>query len=299
MNLKRATVERYAQGTAPFAGIPIAGVGTVVFRRDHLKAALDINPSRIIYNADTKTITFRNHRSVWKLNDLLGQGKFQRWHLKEQITSWAKARRSANKKRKESAALGKEGRYVRRLREAVAKLQHQREKICLHPPHNPVLYKRQDAGDYSRGQFTRWIAEKTIRKALAQVAGHKLLHGEPKTWADFYREVERVSGHHVDESQTFTRVHARKRYRHGLPDYPDREVYLKHLPQYLVLAEKPWDWRRYDLYKKDEYGEQLNALQRHAQARLEYCAALRERMSIDLQIANHLAEIESAKAVPP
>ena len=142
---------------------------------------------------------------------------------------------------------------------------------------------------------TSGIAEKTTRKALAKVAGHKLQHGEPKTWADFYREVERVSGRHVHESETYTRIHARKRYRHGLPDYPDREVYLKHLPQYLVLAEKPYDWRKYNLYKP-EYGGP-NPLERHAQARLEYCAALRERMSIDLQIANHRKEIESAKAV--
>src|SRR5260221_1366150 len=180
MNLKRATIERYAQGTAPFAGIPIAGVGTIVFRRDHLKAALDINPSRIIYNADTKTITFRNHRSVWKLNDLLGQGKFQQWQLRQQMTSWAKAKQSAHRKRKETAALGKEGRYVRRLREAVAKLKRQRDKIYLHAPQNPLVYKRHDAGDYSRNQFARWIAEKSIRKALALVAGNQAIPTGPK-----------------------------------------------------------------------------------------------------------------------
>ena len=55
MNLKIANVLKYAQGTAPIAGIPIAGVGTIVLLRRHLRAALDIQPSRIIYNLDTKT----------------------------------------------------------------------------------------------------------------------------------------------------------------------------------------------------------------------------------------------------
>src|SRR5258708_11202677 len=122
------------------------------------------------------------------------------------------------------------------------------------------------------------------------------MHGEPKTWADFYLQVGQIYGT-VSESQTYARVHARKRYRHGLPDYPDRETYLKHLPQYLVMVEKPYDWRPYDLYKKEEYGEQPNALERHVKVRLEYCAALREQKSIDTQIKGHLEEIASAEAV--
>ena len=262
--------------------------------RRHLRAALEIQPVRIIYNQDSKIVTFRNHRAEWRLNDLLGQGKVQQWQIRDQLRSWANGKRSAARKRKETAPLGKEGVYVRRLHEAVAKLERQREKIFLRRPENPLSPKRwRDAGEYSRNQVRRWVDEKPIRKALAKVAGHKLLHGEPKSWADFYREVERVSGHHVNESQTFARVHARKRYRHGLPNYPDREDYLKNLPRYLVMSEKPWDWRPYNLYKKDEYGEQLNALERHAHARLEYCAALRERKAIESQIEAHRTEIAS------
>ncbi|HEV2523338.1 MAG TPA: hypothetical protein VGT24_13240 [Candidatus Acidoferrales bacterium] len=294
MNLKLARIMKYAQGSAPFAGIPIEGVGTIVLLRHHLRAALDIQPARIVYNQDTKVLTFRNHRAEWRLNDLLGQGKVQRWQIHDHLRSWANGRRSAARKRKETAALGKEGRYVRRLREAITKLTRQRDKIYLRKPENPLKPKHwEEAGDYGRNQATAWVEEKLIRKALAQVAGRKLIHGEPKTWADFYRDVEKVSGRHVDESQTFTRVHARKRYRHGLSDYPDREDYLKNLPRYLGMSEKPWDWRPYDPYKKDEYGEQLNALERHAQARREYCASLRERKALDSQITGHLAEIAS------
>jgi hypothetical protein len=292
VNLKLANIVKYAQGTAPIVGIPIAGVGTIVLLRRHLRAALEIQPVRIIYNQDTKVITFRNHRAEWRLNDLLGQGKVQQWQIRDQLHSWANGRRSATRKRKETAALGKEGVYVRRLREAIAKLIRQRDKIYLHRPVNPLNPTRwRDAGDYGRDQARAWVEEKAIRKALAKLTGWKLIHGEPKTWADFYRAVERVTGKPVSESQTFARVHARKRYRHGLPDYPDREDYLKNLPRYLVMSEKPWDLRPYDLYQKDEYGEQLNVLERHAQARLEYCAALRERKAIESQIAAHLAEI--------
>jgi hypothetical protein len=292
VNLKLANVVKYAQGSAPFAGIPLEGIGTIVLLRRHLRAALDIQPVRIIYNLDTKTLTFRTHRAEWRLNDLLGQGKVQQWQIRAEHNLWAKGKRSARKKRAETAALGKEGVYVRRLREAVAKLERQRDKICLRRPENPLNSERgKDAGEYSRNGAKRWVDERSIRKALAKVAGHKLLHGEPKTWADFYRQVETISGCHVSESETYTRVHARKRYRHGLPDYPEREDYLKNLPRYLVMSEKPWDWRPYDLYKKDDYGEKLNALEQHAHARAEYCAAVRERNAIDSQIKSHLEEI--------
>lgn len=294
MNLKIANVVRYAQGCAPFAGIPIAGVGTIVLLRRHLRAALEIQPVRIVYNQDTKIVTFRNHRAEWRLSDLLGQGKIRQWQIREQLHSWANGRRSAARKRKETAALGKEGVCVRRLHEAIAKLTRQRDKIYLHKPANPLSPAHwREAGDYGRNQATAWIEEKTIRKTLARLAGRKLIHGKPKTWADFYRAVEQITGKLVSESQTYTRVSARKRYRHGLPDYPDREDYLKNLPRYLVMSEKPWDWRPYDLYKKDDYGEKLNALERHAQARREYCAALRERKALDSQITAHLAEIAS------
>lgn len=298
MNLKRSTVELYARGSAPFAAIPLPGIGVIVFRRGHLQAALATEPSRIIYNADTKTVTFRTSRSEWKLNDLLGQQKIQQWQLRQQLSAWARGKRSGTRKRKENAALGKAGVYVRRLREAIAKLERQRDKISLQRPQHPLLYQRwADAGEYGRNEVKRWADEKPIRKALAKLAGRKLLHGEPKTWADFYRAVETISGRPVSQCATFSRVHGRKRYRHGLPDYPDREDYLKALPTYLVMASKPWDRRPYDLYRKDEYGEQLNALERHAQARREYCAALRERMALDSQIAAHQAEIKSAMEV--
>ena len=68
-----------------------------------------------------------------------------------------------------------------------------------------------------------------------------MMHGEPQTWADFYRAIESATGRHVDESKTYSRVHSRKRLRHGLPDHPDREDYLKNLPRYLFMAEKSYD----------------------------------------------------------
>lgn len=299
MNLRIATVVKYAKGISPLAGIPIAGVGTIVLLRRHLRAALQIQPVRIIYNRDSKIITLRNHRAEWRLNDLLGQQKIQRWQIHEQLSRWATAKRSAQRKRSETMALGKSGAYVRRLREAVARLSWQRHKIHLNRPVNPVIPTHsREAGDYGHDQVRAWVTEKPIRRALERLAGQKLIHGEPQKWADFYHEVELITGKPVSESQTFARVHARKRYRHGLPNYPSREDYLKHLPRYLVLAEKPWDWRPHDLYKRDEYGEQLNMLQRHAQARREYCAALRERKAIDSQIAAHLAEIEQVRLEP-
>ena len=292
--LKRSTVERYARGSAPFAAIPLPGVGVIVFRRGHLQAALATEPSRIMYNADTKTVTFRTTRSEWKLNDLLGMGKVQRWQIQQQHASWANGKRSGARKRNETKALGKAGVYVRRLQEAIAKLERQRKKIILHQPQHPLLHKRwAEAGNYGHDEARRWADEKSIRKALAKLTGRKLLHGEPKTWADFYRAVETITGRPVSESATFARVHGRKRYRHGLPNYPDREDYLKLLPAYLVMASKPWDRRPWEPYKKEQYGEQLNALERHAQARREYCTAIRERMAIDSQIAAHRVEIAS------
>jgi hypothetical protein len=292
VNLKVANVVKYAQGTAPLVGIPIVGMGTFVLLRRHLRAALEIRPVRIIYNLDTKTLTFRTHRTEWRLNDLLGQGKVQQWQIRDQLRSWANGKRSAARKRKETAALGKDGVYVRRLREAVAKLERQRDKIYLHRPANPLNPTRwSEVGDSSRNHARAWVEEKSIRKTLAKLAGKKLIHGAPQKWAEFYREMERIIGKPVSESQTYARVHARKRYRHGLPNYPDRETYLRALPSYLVMAQKPYNWRPCDLYKKDDYGEQLNTLERHAHARLEYCAALRERQAIESQIAAHLAEI--------
>ena len=294
MNLKRSTIELYARGSAPFAAIPLLGIGVLVFKRVHLQAALAIEPSRIIYNSDTQTLTFRTSQSEWKLNDLLGQGKIQRWQIRQQLSAWAHGKRSGARKRKDTATLGKVGVYVRRLREAIAKLTKQRDKISLHRPQHPLLHQRwADAGDYRRKEAKRWADEKPLRKALAKLAGRKLIHGDPKTWADFYRAVETASGRPVSENATFSRVHGRKRYRHGLPDYPDREDYLKHLPRYLVMTEKPYDSRPYDPYKKDTYGEQLNAFENHARARREYCAALRERKAIESQIDAHQEEAAS------
>lgn len=294
MNLKRSTVERYARGSAPFAAIPLPGVGVIVFLRGHLQAALATEPSRIVYNQDTKTVTFRAHRSEWKLNDLLGQQKIQQWQLRQQLHAWANGKRSGARKRKETAALGKVGVYVRKLREAIKKLERQRDKISLRIPQHPLLYKRwAEAGNYGRDEARRWADEKPIRKALAKIAGKKMIHGGPKTWADFYRDVEAASGRHVHESATFTRVHARKRYRHGLPNHPDREDYLKNLPRYMVMTEKPYDRRPYDPFKKDTYGEQLNSFEHHARARREYSNALRQRQAIESQIAAHRAEINS------
>jgi hypothetical protein len=294
VNLKLSSVTRYATGSAPFVGIPILGVGVLVFRRDHLKAAISTTPTRIVYNSDTKTLTFRSRRSEWKLNDLLGQQKFSLYQIQEQLNAWARGKRSGAQKRKATVALGKHGVYVRKLNEAIAKLAKQRDKIYLQRPHNPLLHgRREEVGDYSREASKRWADEKPIRKALADITGRKLLHGEPKTWADFYRAIEAVTGRPVSGSATYSRVHGRKRFRHGLPDHPDREDYLKSLPRYLFMAEKPWDHRPFNPYKKDEYGEQLNMLERYAQARREYCSELRERMALDSQIAAHQQEIES------
>ena len=238
------------------------------------------SPHRIIYNADTHTVTFKSSHSEWKLNDLLGQGKIQRFQLRQQLYAWARGKRSGARKRKENAALGKAGVYVRRLREAIAKLgTPARQNLSARSPASLPARKWAEAGNYSRDVARRWADEKPIRKAIAKVAGRKtVLHGEPQTWADFYRAVGSATARRVSESETFSRVHARKRLRYGLPDHPDREDYLKNLPRYLFMAEKSYDSRPYDPFKKDTYGEQLNAFeQHHPPARQEYCAALRER----------------------
>jgi hypothetical protein len=297
VNLKLSSVTRYATGSSPLVGVPIADHGVLVFRRKHLKAALEINPTRIIYNADTQILTLKNGGSEWKLNDLLGQGKIRPYQIHEQLFTWAKGKRSGIKTRKQTEDLGKHGVYVRKLREAVEKLVKQRDKLALRRPVNPLLHHREAAGDYSRDEAKNWADDKVVRKAIAKVVGQKLIHGEPKTWADFYRAIEQATGQHVSESQTYARVHGRKRYRHGMTDYPDREAYLKNLPRYIFMAEKPWGHRVLDLYKKDTYGEQLNPLEQHAKARCEYCDLLRERQAIDSQIAAHQQEIESIVGV--
>ncbi len=198
MNLKLSKVELYARGSAPLASIPLLGIGVIVFRRRHLQAALSTEPSRIIYNADTKTVTFRTARSEWKLNDLLGQQKIHQWQIREQLTSWARGKGSGAQTRKATGALGKHGVYVRKLNEAIAKLAKQRDKISLQRQQHPLLHDRwAEAGEYGRNEAKRWADEKPIRKALAEIAGRKLIHGEPKTWADFYRAVETASGRPV------------------------------------------------------------------------------------------------------
>ncbi len=298
MNLKRSTVERYARGSAPFAAIPLPGIGAIVFRRGHLQAALATEPNRIIYNSDTKTITFRTPRSEWKLNDLLGQGKISRWDIRVQLSAWANGKRSGARGRTATKALGKEGVYVRRLREAVAKLTKQRDKIYLRRPVNPLIPSdyQHEVSESERDYARAWTSNKVMRQALAALAARKLFHGEPSVWADFYRAAEAITGRPVKENQKYSRVHACKRYRHGLADYPDREAYLQNLPRYLVMAEKPFDHRPWDPYKKDEYGEQLNAIEQHAEARREYVAVLRERQALDSQIIAHQAEIEQITA---
>jgi hypothetical protein len=142
-----------------------------------------------------------------------------------------------------------------------------------------------------------WTDDKAVRKAIAKVVGQKLVHGEPKTWVDFYRAIESATGRHVSESQTYARVHGRKRYRHGLQNYPDREAYLMNLPRYIFMAEKPWSQHVFDLYQKETYGERLNPLEQHAKARREYCDLLRERHAIESQIAAHEQEIQSIVGV--
>jgi hypothetical protein len=294
VNLKLQTVTKYANGKAPLVGIPIEGAGCVVVMRKHLQAALSIDPTRIIYNFDTHTLTLRAPGREWKLNDLLGQEKISRQEIQAQHFAWAQGRRSGARTRQATASLGKAGVYARKLGEAIIKLAKQRNKISLRRPLHPLLPSPYGShGDYGRDQAAAWAAAKPMRKALAKLAGHKLLHGEPKTWADFYRAVERVTGRPVSDQQKFARVHSCKRYRHGLSNYPDREDYLKALPRYLVMTEKPWDQRIWDPYKKEEYGEQLNSFEQHAQARREYVALLREQQALDSQIAAHMAEIKS------
>jgi hypothetical protein len=284
MNFKPETIRLYCGGS-PFVGIPVDGA-TAVFRRDHIRAALATGPTRIIYNHDTKILTFRNNRSEWRLNDLLGQQKFSSYQIHEQLYSWAKGKRSGARKRQETAQLGADGVRVRKLLEAVRKLEKQRDRIYLHQPQNPLVYhSNSNDNNYIRDSAKRWADEKRVRKQLAKLTGHKLFHGEPKTWADFYRQIEAITGRRVSDQQKFTRVHACKRYRHGLPDYPDREDYLKNFPRYLVMSERPWGSEPFDMKQ---------ALIYHAQARLEYVAALREKMALDSQIGQHRAEIADA-----
>jgi len=301
MYLKAKVVARYANGKAPFVGIPIVGPHyrvTAVFRRSHLQAAMEIQPTRIIYNADTHTLNLRNGKSSYSLYDLVGQKKIQLWVSKGELARWARGRRSGAKARTERNSLGPELFRVRQLRETIARLRKERSRIYTTTPHNPVLartnenrvpeeWERSECRRGERERESRWRTEKPLRQALGFVAARKMLHGEPGTWKEFYQLVEMILGRPIDSSCQYARVHARK-------NGPYRDEYLKQLPKYIGMTQRSWwDRRIIDVPSR---------IESYRRDRADYVVAARSQREIDGLIAEHektLADLLSQSGSAP
>lgn len=279
-------VQRYANGSAPFLGIPVFSVAdgkyvTAVFRRDHLQTALSAPISKVSYDESNHALVLNGTtRACYRLRDL-GHGNTG-WQIREALTDWARRKRKSQNTRKTNP----ETRRVVKLQEAVRKLERQRNKIYANRPHSPMqltVYDRQPASQRDREQESKWREQKSIRRKLGQ-----LVRRERKTWAQFYQDVAELIGRNVGETERHDRVCNRK-------NGPDRVQYLTYLCKHVWMAEKPYErtrlWEPFKVYEWAGEDNGLNRFQQHRRAQLQYLAAMRERTAVQSQIDAHLAEI--------
>lgn len=288
------TVRRAARAKAPYTAIPYcAGEHwRIVLRSQMLRTFLTcpfISRAEVVLEGDkpvglrltgteyARAICGQNRRAEYTLKDVPVD-----YRIREELQAWARTQRKTRATRAEPIA----DKRTRKLTEAIAKLARERKRIAdrTYRPHNHILPpQRETSNDYTREQEWRWREAKPIRRALSRLAMSKW-HGKSplKTWADFYREVARITGQEVSEYDRHDRVCPRK---HG----PSRFEYFEHIYKYVTRTRKP----DYYLHTPEQVADS-HAL--HRDARIKYAHNLRLLAEIDGQIAQHRAEVDAYNA---
>jgi hypothetical protein len=282
--MKLATIARYASGKAPFLGVPVFDLAegrtvTVVLKRDHLRVAVEaatIHGATVTYDCEAHTLNFNSVKGCcYTLRDL----RQQVFPWREQLLSWAEGRR----KTAISRALPENEKRIAKLRLEIGKLERRRDKIRSNRPQSPLLlteWQREPESDSARKQELNWREEKPIRRALG-----RLVRQERKTWAQFYRDVEQITGRRVDSSRRHDRVCNR---RGG----PARTDYLTYLYKHIWMAAKPYRAPWEPLKKTDRTGDGGETVfEQHRRWQIEYLMALDERAGIQTEIDGHLQTI--------
>ena len=269
LNSIRANLER---GRSPLVGIPVVYDGSraaACFHRRILETALGAPTiQRATYNLETRSLVLSGERSKYILREFSNPVEI---HTK--LSSWARTQRKSKTIKLWLQAHPNASRAditrANRIREQIAKLQRQSERIYVRRPANHLLHVEPKFSDdfsrYRRDNWARWTAEKRIRKALAGVA----TVGKPagQTWAQFNSLIAAIVGRdHLSRDNDYTVLLNRR----GGPCF---ETYLHALPKYLGLSSKPYDG--------DPWTHNHEEVQRW---RLEYCQNVRARREVEEQI---------------
>lgn len=331
IKVKLESVQRAARSRAPYTAILyyVGGQYARAVLRSQLLRSIVACPflthAEIILTGDDPTGLRLSGRNGHRRADYaLRVGSGLNYAACEEQERWAVSQR----KRRTTLAMLPADRFTRRLTEAVAKLKRQAAKLQPgNPPIHPLLH-RADYIPYTPSEAHRasalaWVRQHPVRHSLAKLAARKWKHDMPKTWGDFYAAVSAITGENVSEYATYAKAHGRKRYCHynGATDYPGHEQYLTHLPAFLHLADKPYDFYAYDpygiereiiyqpirrrnyldvMYKAPaadpEPGRETTRFQRHREAQIAYLIRRREYDAVMGQIAQHEAEIDAYNA---
>ena len=220
-------------------------------------------------------LTLNGGRATYKLrNQRLAEPGPVPYGIRDTLARWAEAKRgkvkAAGVPRGPRTPEAKRRRREEQVERHIARLERDAAKIRPWRPSNPSCKMGDDEyGEHTRRIAAAWHAERPMRRALAHLAGAKLVHGEPRTWAEFYRQVEAIAGRAV-------------RYRHdrecNRTGGPTRDEYLRRLYSYVGM-DKPRMWEDTRRLRSAE------TLDRYREARKEYFADLRAKAELTAQIA--------------
>lgn len=313
-----AVLARYANnGTSPFVGIPLVTDGSrgpAIFQRKilqtaleapgHIKAEYERHKAKLTVSvpgsrrydmeraelSDLPVLTINGGKSCYKLID---QGsRYSRSELVSSLMDWAaNKRKSLEVKQWKQRYGGPQYKKITDTRKQIVRLEKQLLKVHCRRPANPVVREvRESASESYRNYYARYIAEKSIRKALS-----KFIAGGEKTgtWAAFNAKLAEIVGSPITP---FTVLKARK----GGPDWID---YWKGLPKYTRMTRNPWqlnDWEKHEFTGCNEPDcTEVHGLCQIKQARAAYLASARLQRELRDNIAAlklQLAELETAVA---
>lgn len=276
-----ATVRKYAEGKAPFLGVPVFSltVGryvTAVFSRRILQAAASCpHITKVSFDEEEECLVLNGSpRACYRLKALREPAYF----VKDANEAWARTRRKTNITR----GLPVNERKAAKLEAEAGVLTRKLAKIRDTRPVHPLIlcdWHRTPATDSERIREQNWHDDKGKRRRLGWLA-----HRARSTWKQFYADVEAITGYPVSDSCRHDRVCKRK-------DGPHIVDYLKHLNEHVMgMTRKPWrsDW-------KTEGQREREGFERHREWRMEYLAAMAERRALEDQIGLLREEVESLR----
>lgn len=264
------------KSTCPYIAVPVPGERPFIVARQLFVAATkgvnitDCQMQRGESGERASRILVITHRTgkthgCYKFRDLSG---LQMWQVKDAITSWADRER---KKRREAQPVPQS--VTVKFRTAMHRIQRKLDDIGTpKPPQHPYLYtpRPYDGGRYEREQWESWSEMRPRRKAIADIARLVLKHHITATTG--YKRL-REAGFTV---RTFGQLSVNQKRR-----WQSEESYWKNAWESAcglgAYNSNPRDWNA-----RDETDE----LKQHAEARKDYIAEIRERESLQSEMAS-------------